>query len=50
MDEIIARFVQPMASFARDLINHKYYQDCEDKKVSVVVHFNLDLCFSDSVL
>lgn len=34
LDEIIARFVQPMASFARDLINHKYYQDCNngDKK------------------
>ncbi|KAM5179933.1 transcription elongation factor SPT6 isoform 2-T2 [Mantella aurantiaca] len=34
LDEIIARFVQPMASFARDLISHKYYQDCNfgDKK------------------
>ncbi|XP_053313046.1 transcription elongation factor SPT6 [Spea bombifrons] len=34
LDEIIARFVQPMASFARDLLNHKYYQDCNsgDKK------------------
>ncbi|XP_078278695.1 transcription elongation factor SPT6 [Rhinoraja longicauda] len=28
LDEITARFVQPMASFARDLIYHKYYQEC----------------------
>ncbi|XP_055514099.1 transcription elongation factor SPT6 isoform X2 [Leucoraja erinacea] len=28
LDEITARFVQPMASFARDLIYHKYYHDC----------------------
>lgn len=36
LDEIVARYVQPMASFARDLLNHKYYQDCNggDKKVS----------------
>ena len=27
LDEIVARYVQPMASFARDLLNHKY-QDC----------------------
>lgn len=37
LDEIVARYVQPMASFARDLLNHKYYQDCNggDKKVSL---------------
>uniref|UniRef100_A0A8C6V810 Transcription elongation factor SPT6 n=1 Tax=Naja naja TaxID=35670 RepID=A0A8C6V810_NAJNA len=28
LDEIVARYVQPMASFARDLLGHKYYQDC----------------------
>ncbi|XP_069767322.1 transcription elongation factor SPT6 isoform X2 [Narcine bancroftii] len=28
LDEITARYVQPMASFARDLLYHKYYQDC----------------------
>uniref|UniRef100_A0A803TLP2 SPT6 homolog, histone chaperone and transcription elongation factor n=1 Tax=Anolis carolinensis TaxID=28377 RepID=A0A803TLP2_ANOCA len=28
LDEIVARYVQPMASFARDLLSHKYYQDC----------------------
>lgn len=37
LDEIVARYVQPMASFARDLLNHKYYQDCSggDRKVSL---------------
>ena len=36
LDEIVARYVQPMASLARDLLNHKYYQDCSggDRKVS----------------
>uniref|UniRef100_A0A8C9R3L7 Transcription elongation factor SPT6 n=1 Tax=Scleropages formosus TaxID=113540 RepID=A0A8C9R3L7_SCLFO len=28
LDEIIARYVQPMAAFARDLLGHKYFQDC----------------------
>ncbi|XP_069471429.1 transcription elongation factor SPT6 [Ambystoma mexicanum] len=28
LDEIIARYIQPMASFARDLVTHKYYHDC----------------------
>uniref|UniRef100_A0A4W3JZH9 SPT6 homolog, histone chaperone and transcription elongation factor n=1 Tax=Callorhinchus milii TaxID=7868 RepID=A0A4W3JZH9_CALMI len=28
LDEITARYVQPMAIFARDLLDHKYYQDC----------------------
>ncbi|XP_069040225.1 transcription elongation factor SPT6 [Lepisosteus oculatus] len=28
LDEITARYVQPMASFARDLLGHKYFQDC----------------------
>ncbi|KAH9493338.1 Transcription elongation factor SPT6 [Dermatophagoides farinae] len=27
LDEIIARYVQPMAGFARDLINFKYFRD-----------------------
>uniref|UniRef100_A0A2K6E9W2 Transcription elongation factor SPT6 n=1 Tax=Macaca nemestrina TaxID=9545 RepID=A0A2K6E9W2_MACNE len=38
LDEIVARYVQPMASFARDLLNHKYYQDCSggDRKVNIV--------------
>lgn len=40
LDEIVARYVQPMASFARDLLNHKYYQDCNggDRKVSPGPH------------
>ncbi|GAB0093481.1 Transcription elongation factor SPT6 [Sergentomyia squamirostris] len=27
LDEIIARYVNPMASYARDLLNYKYYRD-----------------------
>ncbi|KAK2185910.1 hypothetical protein NP493_217g02051 [Ridgeia piscesae] len=27
LDEIIARHIQPMAAFARDITNYKYYQD-----------------------
>lgn len=35
LDEITARYVQPMAAFARDLLGHKYFQDCSggDRKV-----------------
>lgn len=35
LDEIVARYVQPMASFARDLLSHKYYHECHggDRKV-----------------
>ena len=32
LDEIIARFVQPMASYARDLINYKYFKDISGKR------------------
>ncbi|KAI8507404.1 Transcription elongation factor SPT6 [Branchiostoma belcheri] len=32
LDEIIARHIQPMASFVRDLTNHKYYQAAEGGK------------------
>ncbi|KAM3875493.1 transcription elongation factor SPT6-like [Diretmus argenteus] len=28
LDEITARYVQPMAAFARDLLTHKYFQEC----------------------
>lgn len=28
LDEITARYIQPMASFARDLLSHKYFQEC----------------------
>uniref|UniRef100_A0A673IKA1 Transcription elongation factor SPT6 n=1 Tax=Sinocyclocheilus rhinocerous TaxID=307959 RepID=A0A673IKA1_9TELE len=35
LDEITARYVQPMAAFARDLLSHKYFQECNggDRKV-----------------
>lgn len=32
LDEIIARYVQPMASYARDLINYKYFKDVAGKR------------------
>lgn len=32
LDEIIARYVQPMASYARDLINFKYFRPIEGKR------------------
>lgn len=32
LDEIIARFIQPMAAFARDLISHKNYREVGGKK------------------
>ncbi|XP_051536488.1 transcription elongation factor SPT6 isoform X2 [Myxocyprinus asiaticus] len=28
LDEITARFIQPMAAFARDLLGHKYFHEC----------------------
>lgn len=28
LDEITARYVQPMAAFARDLLGHKYFLEC----------------------
>lgn len=39
LDEITARYVQPMAAFARDLLSHKYFQDCNggDRKVWIQV-------------
>lgn len=40
LDEITARYVQPMAAFARDLLSHKYFQDCNggDRKVWLNTH------------
>lgn len=29
LDEIIARYINPMAAYARDLLNYKYYKDTE---------------------
>ncbi|XP_046876108.1 transcription elongation factor SPT6 isoform X1 [Hypomesus transpacificus] len=28
LDEITARYIQPMAAFARDLLGHKYFHEC----------------------
>ncbi|XP_054155049.1 transcription elongation factor SPT6-like [Oppia nitens] len=32
LDEILARYVQPMASYARDIINYKYFKDGDIKR------------------
>ena len=29
LDEIIARHIQPMAAFVRDILNYKYYKDSD---------------------
>jgi transcription elongation factor SPT6 len=29
LDEIIARHIQPIAAFARDILNYKYYKDSD---------------------
>lgn len=41
LDEITARYIQPMASFARDLLGHKYFQECNGGSKEVLTH-----CFS----
>ena len=35
LDEIIARYIQPMASNARDLLNHKYYKETGGDKTKM---------------
>lgn len=39
LDEITARYIQPMASFARDLLGHKYFQDCNGGNKEVYINF-----------
>lgn len=36
LDEIIARFIQPLAANARDLLNHKYYKSTNGGKKDVI--------------
>ncbi len=36
LDEIIARYIQPMAAFARDITNYKYYVDSEGGKRDIM--------------
>lgn len=38
LDEITARYIQPMASFARDLLGHKYFQECHGGNKEVYTH------------
>lgn len=42
LDEIIARYVQPMAAFARDLMSFKYYRDTQGSKRDVVEKLLID--------
>lgn len=36
LDEIIARHIQPMAAFARDILYFKYYKDSEGGKREIL--------------
>jgi transcription elongation factor SPT6 len=42
LDEIIARHIQPMAAFARDLLTFKYYKDADGGKKEVLERLVLD--------
>lgn len=49
LDEITARYIQPMASFARDLLGHKYFQECHGG--SKEVHrIHSPVCFAISLI
>lgn len=36
LDEIIARHIQPMAAFARDVMNFKYYKETDGVKREIL--------------
>ena len=36
LDEIIARHIQPLAAYARDITNYKYYVDTQGGKREIV--------------
>ena len=36
LDEIIARHIQPMAAFTRDVLNYRYYKDSDGGKREVL--------------
>lgn len=36
LDEIIARHIQPMAAFARDVMNFKYYKESDGGKREIL--------------
>ena len=36
LDEIIARHIQPMAAFARDILNYKYYLDADGGNKEII--------------
>lgn len=45
LDEITARYIQPMASFARDMLGHKYFQECNrgNREVCILRFFFVTL-------
>lgn len=45
LDEITARYIQPMASFARDMLGHKYFQECNrgNREVCILRFFFCDI-------
>jgi hypothetical protein len=36
LDEIVARYIQPMASFTRDILQHKYYRNSNGGKLEML--------------
>lgn len=42
LDEIIARYIQPMAAFARDILNYKYYMEADGGKKEITDKFLVD--------
>ncbi|XP_014787232.1 transcription elongation factor SPT6 [Octopus bimaculoides] len=42
LDEIIARYIQPMASFARDIMHFKYYKEGVSAKKDVIDKYLID--------
>ena len=42
LDEIIARYIQPMAAYARDLLSYKYHIDSEGGRRDVLDRLLID--------
>jgi transcription elongation factor SPT6 len=42
LDEIIARYIQPMAAHARDVLNYKYYNDADGGRREVLDRILMD--------
>jgi len=42
LDEIIARYIQPMAAYARDLLNYKYHVNSDGGRRDVLDRLLID--------